>query len=82
MTDAELLAERHDGVERFDAEVDAAVEVAEIRELDAERLVHRSEVEQSIRLHSALIQRGASAGQPAVAGRPPESVIRPIQRDI
>ena len=82
MPDAQLFAQRDDGVERLDAEIHPAVQVAQVGQLDAQGLVHRREMEQRIRLHSVLIQRRARPRQPNVARRPPERVIRPIGSDI
>jgi hypothetical protein len=82
MPDAELLAQRHDGVERLDAEIHPAIQVAQIWQLDAQRFVHGSEMQQSIRLDAILIQRRTGPRQPTVPGWPPKSVIRPIRRNI
>ena len=82
MTDAELFAQSDDRVESFHAEIHAAVDIAQVGQLDAQRFVHRSKMEQRIRLNAVLIERRARPGQPAVARRPPQSVIRPIERYI
>lgn len=80
--DAELLAQRHHGVERLDAKVHATVDEAQVGQLHPQRLVHGREVEHGVGLHAVLVERRPSPRQPAVARRPPERVIRPIQRDI
>ena len=44
----ELLAERDAGTKRPDGEVDVAVDVSQVWQLDAERLVHRGEVDDGV----------------------------------
>lgn len=82
VTDAELLAQGDDRVERFHAEVHAAVEEAQVGQLDAQRLVHGREVEQRVRLDAALVERRARPREPAVARRPPQGMVRPVERYI
>ena len=82
MPNSQFLAERNDSVECLDAEIHPAIQVAQIGQLDAQSLVHRREMEQSIRLNSVLIQRRTSPREPAVAGGPPKCVIRPIGRNV
>lgn len=45
MSDAEFLAQRHDGIERFDAEIHSAIQVAQIWQLDTESFVHGSKMQ-------------------------------------
>ena len=74
----ELLADIDDGVEALGAEVDATVEVPQIRQLHAQHLVHRRERERRLGVDAVLVQRGLRAQQPLVLLRPEERVVRPV----
>lgn len=78
MADVQVLAQIDHRIERFDREVDATVEVTQIGQLDAQRLVHGREVEQGVGVHAALVERGAGARQPFVLLRPPQGVVGPV----
>lgn len=74
----QLLAQLPHGGEGLDGEVDLGVEVAQVGQLHAHRLVHGREVQARVGLHAALVQRGARARQPAVALGPPQRVVGPV----
>lgn len=67
----ELLAEVDDGVEGLDGEVDPAVEVSHVGQLDPEGLVHGREVEDRVGGHAVLVEGAPRPRQPVVAPRPP-----------
>ena len=71
----EFLAQGDDSVERFDGEVDPAVQVPQVGQLDPKGLMHRREVEEGIRLDTVLVQGGARSGKPSVSSGPPQGVV-------
>lgn len=78
MANVQVLAQIDDCIECFDREVDATVQMAQIGQLDAQRLVHGREVEQGVGVDAALVERRAGARQPFVLLRPPQGVVGPI----
>lgn len=65
----------NNGAERVNREVDLAVNVSEVRKLDSDGFVHRSEVEGSIGVDAILIQCVLGSGQPFIASWPPQSMV-------
>lgn len=69
-------------VERLNGKIHPTVQISQVRQLYAQSLVHGGKVKDSVSLDPTLVQCGAGAGKPAIAGRPPESVIRPVHGDF
>lgn len=70
-----MLAELYNRAECVNREVDPAVDVSEVRQLDPQRLVHRREVQGCVRMHPVLVQGVLGPREPLVARRPPERVV-------
>lgn len=78
MTDVQVLAQVDDRIEGFDREVNATVQMPQIGQLHAQRLVHGREVQQGVGVHAALVECGAGARQPLVFLRPPQRMVGPV----
>lgn len=78
----ELLAEIYNGVEGLDGEVDPAVEVSHVGQLNPQHLVHRREVEHRVCGHTVLVQGAPRPRQPVISRRPPQRVIRPVHGNV
>lgn len=65
----------YNGAKGVYREVNLAVNVSEVRELDSDWFVHGSEVESGVCMDSVLVQCVLRSRQPFVACGPPECVI-------
>ena len=78
MSYTKTFAKLNDSTERIDREVNLAIDVSQIGQLDPDGFVHRCKMECSVRVDSVLVQRVFRPGEPVVASGPPERVVRPV----
>lgn len=75
-------ADGEDGAEGPGGEVDVAVDVPQIGQLDPQSLVHGCEVDQRVRRDVVLIECPTGLVQPDVPLWPPHGMVRPVHGNV